>query len=327
MVLKMFNGKTVLVAGGTGMIGRSLVKMLLDLGAKVVVSSIDPVERCPNGAHFYKCDFRNRNEVKKLFKKYHPNYVFNLLGVKGSPKVVMENPSKFFTPQIQFTINLMDIAMEYDVDWYLYTSSIGVYPKSEIYYEDDCWKDFVSRDDWFGGWAKRMGEVQVEAYNREGKLNTSIIRPANVFGPYDNFDVNNAMVIPSLIRKINTDGEVVVWGDGSAVRDFVYTDDVARAMIFLVENKITEPINIASGKGITIKELVETILNNSPNKPIITWDTTKPIGDHKRVMNVDRIRSHGFELEWSFDRAIRETISWYLKNIDIVDDRYNVFKE
>ena len=159
---------------------------------------------------------------------------------------------------LQFNTNMMAAAMETGVEWYLYTSSVGVYGEAEVFKEDDVWKKFPSKNDWYGGWSKRMGEVQAEAYAvQNGKSNVSIVRPANVYGPYDNFDTKSAMVIPSLIRKAHENEFLSVWGDVAPIRDFIYAEDVARGMLHMVKNEVTEPVNLGSGTGVTIKEFLE----------------------------------------------------------------------
>ena len=134
------------------------------------------------------------------------------------------------------------------------------------------------------------------------------------------------MVIPSLInRALSQSGPLVVWGDGSPIRDFIYSSDVARGMIMAVEKKINTPINLGSGGGVTIKEIAETIAKLT-NKEIL-WDSTKPSGDFKRIMNVDKAKSFGFKCEVTLSEGIRETIEWF-KNCSLSDeDRYNPFTE
>ena len=146
--------------------------------------------------------------------------------------MTMEKPASFFVPTIMFSINMMEAARRMQVSQYLFTSSIGVYSPSEIFFEDDVWKSFPSENDKYAGWAKRICELQSEVYEIEDKWQgISIVRPANVYGPYDNFDVNNAMVIPSLIKKAIKSKKILnVWGDGSNIRDFIYSEDVARGM-------------------------------------------------------------------------------------------------
>ena len=131
------------------------------------------------------------------------------------------------------------------------------------------------------------------------------------------------MVIPSLIRKAEENEVLSVWGDGSPVRDFIYAKDVARGMVYAVENKITQPLNLGSGNGLTIKEIAETVAAYF-NKPI-EWDVTKPSGDPVRILDMTRAKSYGFEIETSIQEGIKNTIEWYLSNKNIIDKRYNVF--
>jgi GDP-L-fucose synthase len=195
-----------------------------------------------------------------------------------------------------------------------------------IFKEENVWKSFPSKHDWFGGWAKRMGELQAEAYAiQNGKSNVSIVRPANVYGPYDNFDTDNAMVIPSLIRKAHENEFLSVWGDGSPIRDFIYSEDVARGMLHMVKNKVTEPVNLGSGTGVTIKELATTIASELGRE--IKWDTDKPMGDKIRLFDTNRAESYGFKPKTKLEDGISNTVKWFLDNLDIVDKRYNVFNK
>ena len=309
----MFKNKKVLVTGAAGMIGRSLVKLLLQKEAEV--HATDMRELVDFSDKVYKdswIDLRDFNICKLLCKDM--DYVFNLVGVKGSPKRCRDNPADFFVPMLQFNTNMMEAARLAEVKWYLYTSSVGVYAPAEVFKEDDVWKTFPSPNDRFAGWAKRMGELQAEAYKIQyGWSNVSIVRPANVYGRYDSFDTENAMVIPSLIRKAyeSKDEYLEVWGDGSPIRDFIHADDVARAMIFVVENEITEPVNVGSGYGVSIYD-VACIVAKAFNKKL-KWLTDKPMGDAKRVFDTSRIHAFGYEPYISIEEGIKDTIRWYLE--------------
>jgi GDP-L-fucose synthase len=257
------------------------------------------------------------------------DYVFHLAGVKGSPVMTSQKPASFFVPIISFNTNMMEAARQAGVERYLYTSSIGVYSPAEVFREDDVWKSFPSENDKFAGWAKRIGELQAEAYKIEyGWDRVAIVRPTNVYGPYDNFDPNTAMVIPSLIKRA-VDGEnpFVAWGDGSPIRDFIHARDVARGMMLALENITGQPINLGSGVGVTIKRIVEIIIGNLEIKPEVIWDTSKPSGDRKRVADISRATAIGFQPSISIEEGIKETMDWYRKNRGIVDKRYNVFTE
>ena len=325
--MDFFVGKKVLVTGGTGLIGRPLVRALLDRGACVTIVSLDDPSRADSRAEFLQRDLTQFDHCMQSCAGM--DFVFHLAGIKGSPKMAKEKPASFFVPTILFNTNMMEAARRCDVQWFLYTSTVGVYAPAEIFQEDDVWRTFPSENDKFAGWAKRMGELQAEAYAIQyGKKNISIVRPANVYGPYDNFDPENAMVIPSLIKRA-ADGEnpFVVWGDGSPIRDFIHAEDVARGMMLAVERGFTQPVNLGSGRGYSIKEIVEIIVGNLEHRPEIAWDISKPAGDKKRLMDVSRASSFGFRPEISLEQGIKDTMRWYCENKNRVEKRYNVFRE
>ena len=314
------------MTGGTGMIGRPLVDMLLIAGAKVTVVSLDDPARAPADVVFKRVDLREFKNCVEICK--NQEIVFNLVGVKGSPAMTTQRPATFFVPTISCSVNMMEAARVCHVDRFLFTSSIGVYAPAPIFHEADVWKTFPSPNDRFAGWAKRICELQAEAYKIEyGWDKISIVRPANVYGPYDNFDPENAMVIPSLIRRaLNGENPLSVWGDGSPVRDFIFSTDVAKGMMLAVEKAISEPFNLGSGVGVSIKDVVELITNNIPNAKIdIHWDIKKPAGDKQRLMDMSLANSYGFHPTTTLSQGIRETIYWYIKNMNRAGDRYNAF--
>jgi GDP-L-fucose synthase len=323
----MFEGKNVLVTGGTGMIGKYLTERLIERGAKVTVASIDHPDLCDPRARFLQTNLMDIRNCLDACCGMH--YVFHLAGIKGSPAVTTTRPASFFVPTILFNTNMMEAARQSGVERYLFTSTIGVYAPAEVFYEDDVWKRFPSEHDRIGSWAKRMGELQAEAYAIEYDWKEiCIVRPANVYGRYDNFDPKNAMVIPSLIRRaVGGENPLVVWGDGSAVRDFIHARDVADGMIFVMEKGIYEPVNLGSGNGVTIRELVETIAATLEVQPKIVWDTSKPTGDKMRIMDMQRLAAHGFSSRISLTDGIEDTLNWYRKHTNNNAGRYNVFKD
>lgn len=320
----MFKNQKVLVTGGAGMIGRQLVSLLLEKGANVTVADINEPLGLPEEVNFVKANLLYFDQCQNICQGQ--DYVFNLVGIKCSPKITMEQPADIMGPMMQFNTNMLEAAMKANVKWYLYTSTVGVYTPAEIFYEDDVWKGSPSPNDWYGGWAKRMGELQCEAYEKQyGEGKCSIVRPANVYGPWDNFDLKNAMVVPSLIRKAYENDILEVWGDGSPIRDFIHAKDVARGMIFAVENKITKPINLGSGTGVTIKEVAEIVANYF-SKPI-QWSPEKPSGDAKRLFSMERANSYSFYPEISIKEGVEDAINWFILNKDLVDKRVNVLNK
>ncbi|MDP3792394.1 MAG: NAD-dependent epimerase/dehydratase family protein [bacterium] len=327
---RSFSKKNVLVVGGTGMIGSPLVELLIDEGAKVRIVSLDDPSRAHPQSTFLRLDLMEPENCLKACQNM--DYVFNLFGVKGSPDMNKKYPATFFETTILITLNLMIAARKARVGGYLYTSSVGVYPPAEVFHEDDVWKGFPSENDKFPGWAKRMGEVQVEANKIEfGWEDITIIRPPNVYGPRDNFDSQNAMVIPSLIKRAieasKTGQPLTVWGDGSPERDFIHARDVAQGMIVAAEYGPGGIYNVGNGTTYTIRQLVETVVKHMPSKVEIVWDTSKPSGDRKRLMDISRIQAIGFSPKISLDEGVKETIQWYLENRATAKDRYDVFNK
>lgn len=320
----MFDKQKILITGGSGMIGRSLINQLSKYDCEITIADLTkPIGLSSNIIH-EQVDLRFFDNCLDICKG--KDYVFHLAGVKGSPKMCLEQPVDFMVPMLQFNTNMAQAAFESNVKWYLYTSSVGVYSPSEIFYEDSVWETFPSKNDKYAGWTKRIGELQLETYKIQYNWDKiSIVRPANVYGPYDNFNPLNAMVVPSLIRKAQENEILEVFGDGTPVRDFIFADDVAKGMMFAVKNRITTPFNLGSGNRHSIKDLVNLVVKYSGKNNRVEWLTDFPSGDKIRLMSTDRSKTLGFENETSLEDGIRITTEWFLENKEIIDKRYNPF--
>jgi GDP-L-fucose synthase len=324
-VLESFERKGVLVTGGTGLIGREVVRLLSDAGAHVRIISLDDVNIDHRAEHVFG-DLTDFSLCKKLTKGM--DFVFHLAGIKGSIEVTKSKPASFFVPLMMFNTNVLEACRLNKVQKVVYTSSIGAYPSAEIFKEDDG-NDGPPMD-MFPGWAKRMAEMQIEAYKIQyGLKNFSIVRPCNVYGPGDNFDPKNAMVIPTLMYRIfNQEDPVVVWGDGSAVRDFAYSRDIAEGVILALYHGTGDYpfVNLGSGKGYTIKELVETLHEFLDFN--YRFDTSKPSGFPMRVMDISLAKKViEYNPATSFREGLTETWEWFIGNRNEYLKKKNYFKE
>jgi len=323
-VLKSFVEKSVVITGGTGLIGRQVVDILCGFGAKVKIVSLDKIKVNEQAEHVFG-DITNFEFCKDITKDI--DFVFHLAGIKGSIEVTKKKPASFFVPLLMMNTNILEACRINEVQKVVYTSSIGAYASAEVFKETENLDGPPM--DMFPGWAKRMAELQIQAYKIQYNLdNFSIVRPCNVYGPGDNFDPENAMVIPSLMYRIyHKEDPVVVWGDGSAIRDFAYSRDVAEGIILaLYYGTRSRFVNLVSGKGYSIKELVETL--NSFIDFNYEFDTTKPSGFPKRVMDISLAKEliH-YNPTTSLLEGLKETWSWYLKNQDEHLSKKNYFKE
>lgn len=323
-VLKSFSGRSVIVTGGTGLIGRQIVEILCDAGANVKIVSLDEITVNDRAEHIRGnlTDFDFCKEVTRGM-----DFVFHVAGIKGSIDVTKSKPASFFVPLLMFNTNVLEASRVNKVEKVVYTSSIGAYASAEIFKETENLDGPPM--DMFPGWAKRMAELQVQAYKIQyGLENFSIVRPCNVYGPGDNFDPDNAMVIPTLMHRIyQKQDPVTVWGDGSAIRDFAYSRDVAEGVILaLYHGTKSSFVNLGSGNGYSIKELVETL--NSFIDFNYVFDTTKPPGFPRRVMDISLARELiDYNPATSLLDGLKQTWQWYVGHRDEYLKRKNYFVE
>lgn len=323
VVLNGFKDRYCLVTGGTGLIGREVVKILCDARAKVKVVSLDDIIVDERAEHV-KADLTDLNICKDVTAE--TDYVFHLAGIKGSIEVTKSKPASFFVPLLMFNTNILEAARLGGVKKLVYTSSIGAYSSAEVFIETENLNG--SPMDMYPGWAKRMAELQIKAYQKQYGLNWSVVRPCNVYGPGDNFDPDNAMVIPSLMMRIQRgEDPLLVWGDGSAVRDFAFNRDVAEGIILALHfGTRGDFVNLGSGMGITIKELVKTL--HSFLGFNYEFDTTKSSGFSKRIMDISRAREWiNYNPTTSLLEGLKETWDWFQDHQDEYLKRKNYFAE
>jgi len=324
-ILKNFAGKNVVVTGGTGLIGREVVKILDRADANVKIASLDRVKVSEKAEHIFG-DLTNFEFCKQLTKGI--DYAFHLAGIKGSIEVTKSKPASFFVPLLMMNTNMLEACRVNEVEKVVYTSSIGAYSSAEVFKESEYSEEQPPMD-MFPGWAKRMAEFQVKAYKIQYNLeNFAIVRPCNVYGPGDNFDPNNAMVIPSLMYRIyQKEDPVMIWGDGTAVRDFAYSEDVAEGVILaLYHGTGSRFVNLGSGQGYSVRELVETL--HSFLDFNYEFDTSKPSGFPKRVMDISLAKEIiNYNPTTSLLAGLKKTWEWYINNQDEYLSKQNYFKD
>tara|TARA_A100001515_G_C4565418_1_gene207985 strand:- start:384 stop:1319 length:936 start_codon:yes stop_codon:yes gene_type:complete len=307
METTIMKNKTALIIGGRGMVGKQLTELCSKVYDEVCVVDVDfnIPQDLPDNVDYKPCDMTFKTNTN-IIADY--NHVYHLAGIKGSPLRAKEKPADYL-PMVQFDTNVIQAVGHWKPDWFLYTSSIGVYPPSEYYKEDDVWNKVPSENDKVPAYIKRMGELSCYAIRATyGYENISIVRPANIYGPYDNFG-DESTVIASLISKGYHNDIINVWGDGSPIRDFIYSKDVARGMLHMVENKVTETVNLGSGKETRISDIANTIGEYFDKE--VKYDKSKPNGDMRRQMDTSRAESVGFKPNYTLEDGITETIEWY----------------
>jgi GDP-L-fucose synthase len=309
--------KKVLITGCGGLVGIHLVKKCLDKGYDVIGVDVKHLNNLPISDRFtfYELDLTIEVNIKNLFFYESPDVVFNCFGIKGSPIRAKQSPVDFLYPSFKINTEIINQCQKNNI-WLVFVSSVGVYSPAETFVEDDVWKTLPGESDWFPSWSKRMGEILLEAYKVQyGYDKWSIIRPANIFGEYDDFS-GNGTVISSTIKKIyEATDSIEAWGDGSPIRDFVYAGDVADAILRLYSDKLHIIINFGAGEEITIKQMIETLIKISKKQISINWDSSKPNGDLRRQMDITKQTEIGLLPVLGFEKALEITYDYYINKI------------
>lgn len=324
IIKNKFKNKKIIITGGTGLIGRQITSILLNLKAKITVVSLDKYSTEKGVKHIIGdlSDFRFCKLVTK-----NQDYAFHLAGIKASVKTTVEKPASFYVPLVMMNTNFLEACRINKIKRLVYTSSIGAYAKSSIFMEK---KSNYEKEpmDFYPGWAKRMAELQIIAYKKQFKLNNFfIVRPANVYGPGDNFDKKNAMVIPSLMSKIlSKKRPVEVWGDGSPIRDFAYSGDIAEGILrtMVYGTGKYDFLNLGSGEGVSIKKLIKTMNKITPFRYFFKFKNNQ--GFSKRVMDISAAKKIiKYKPKTSLESGLKITWNWFLKNQKHYKLRKNYF--
>jgi len=304
--------KRVLVTGGAGFLGSFVVEKLKSLGCSNIC-----VPRS------MKYDLRKEEAIIRIYKETRPDIVLHLAGVVGGIGANSKNSGKFFYDNAIMGIQLLEIARQFNVKKFVAIGTICSYPKFTPvpFKEDDLWDGYPEETNAPYGLAKKMLLVQSQAYRDQYGFNSIFLLPVNLYGPRDNFDPDSSHVIPALIKKCIDakeagDKEIVVWGDGSPTREFLYVEDAADGILLAAEKyNSAEPVNIGAGFEIKIKNLVELIARLCGFNGGIIWDTSKPNGQPRRILDITKAeKEFGFKAKTNFEYGLRKAIEWYSKN-------------
>jgi len=229
-----------------------------------------------------------------------------------------------FVPTLMMNTNLLEACRLNKVGRVLYTSSIGAYEADSDFIEKEL-GNFTGPPLDFAGWAKRMGELQIFAYQKQYNLqNFAIVRPSAVYGPGDNFNPSSAMVVPALLAKISTEKCVEVWGDGSAIRDIAFSEDIAEGIILAILKGTNGYINLGSGVGISIQQLINTMRDIKPFK--FRFDTSKPSGKKQKLLNLEKAKNIlGYAPKTSLKEGLEKTFKWFSENQEAFKLRKDYF--
>lgn len=299
----------VYVAGHGGLVGSAIVRQLEREGFTNILT-----------ATRNELDLRNQSDVSAWFDEHRPRYVFLVAGTVGGILANSTRPAEFIYDNMMIHGTVVHSAYETGVEKLLYLGSSCIYPRDAtqpITEEQLLTGPLEETNEWYAI-AKIAGIKLCQAYRRQYGCNFISAMPTNLYGPGDNFDLTSSHVIPALMRKFHdsrstSTGEVEVWGTGSAMREFLHVDDLASACLFLLENYSGDShINVGTGVDLSIKELAETIQSIVNPKAVINWDTSKPDGTPRKLLDISRLRALGWEPSVTLSEGLESTYEWFL---------------
>jgi len=308
----MDSNSRIFVAGHRGLVGSAIYRNLKERGYTNLSSS-------PSD-HW---DLRRRDDVDRFFRINNPDYVFLAAAKVGGIGGNSTYPADFIYENLMIQTNVIDAAYRNGVKKLLFLGSSCIYPKmaEQPIIEDALMTGPLEPTNDAYATAKIAGIKMCQAYRQQYGFNAISLMPTNLYGPNDNFDINNGHVLPSLIAKFHGSLEksehwvVKLWGDGSPKREFLHVDDLAEACVKCMHDyDDEEPINVGTGEDVTIKELAETIVDVVGYKNYYEWDTSKPNGTPRKVLNVDKMKSLGWEPKIGLREGIESTYKWYKEN-------------
>ena len=307
-----WSDKRVIVTGGAGFLGSFVVEQLRAKGCRQIV--------IPRSRDY---DLVQMEAVQRLYAEANPDIVIHLAARVGGIGANQANPGRFFYDNLLMGSQLMEVGRQLGLKKFVALGTICAYPKFAPipFKEEDIWNGYPEETNAPYGLAKKMMLVQSQAYRQQYGFNSIVLFPVNLYGPRDNFDLETSHVIPALIRKCAEAqqagrSEIVLWGDGTPTREFLYVEDAAEGILQASEQYDDSlPLNLGTGEEVTIKHLALLIAGELGYQGRIVWDTTKPNGQPRRCLDVSRIKQMiGFQAQHSLQAGLRKTIQWFQAN-------------
>ena len=309
---EFWSNRRVCVTGGAGFLGSFVQATLRERGAtEIFIPYIEDY------------DLTQQADIERMLADSKPDVIIHLAALAGGIGANRARPAEFFYKNLMMGVPLMHAAWKREVEKFVVIGTICAYPKFTPvpFKEENLWDGYPEETNAPYGLAKKMLLVQSQAYREQYDFNSIYLLPVNLYGPRDNFNLETSHVIPALVRKMieaqqRGDETVTLWGDGSPTREFFYAGDAARGIALAAERyNSSEPVNLGAGMEISIKDLAELIAKLTKFEGEIVWDTSKPNGQPRRALDVNRAKEKfGFVAAMPFEEGLRHTIEWFKKN-------------
>ncbi len=311
----MKKNSKIYIAGHNGMVGSAIWRTLIAKGYTNLI-----------GVSSVELDLRNQQAVRDFISNEKPDVVIDAAARVGGILANNNYPYQFLMENLQIQNNLIDAALQGGIEKFIFLGSSCIYPRlAPQPLKEECLltSDLEPTNEWYAI-AKITGVKACQAIRKQFGKDYVSLMPTNLYGTHDNFDLNTSHVLPAMMRKFheakeNHNAPVTLWGSGTPLREFLFVDDMAQAVVFALENKLPEYLyNIGTGVDLTIKELAETIQKITGHQGEIIWDATKPDGTPRKLMDISKMHSLGWKHQIDLEQGIQLTYDWFVENVENV---------